>query len=76
MASKDSGPIQQPTVLFSIFQNIAWTIRGLVDETIDPATQPIMLKIVGFLNTYGVTFAKLFTNLISATLGNCHSVVK
>ena len=39
---------QQPTALFSIYQNNTWTIRGLVDETIDPATQRIILKIVGF----------------------------
>ena len=28
---------QQPTVLFSIYQNNTWTIRCMVDETIDPA---------------------------------------
>ena len=39
---------QQPTVLFPIYQNNTWTIRCLVDETIDPATQHIILKIVGF----------------------------
>ena len=27
---------QQSTVLFSIYQNNTWTIRRLVDETIDP----------------------------------------
>ena len=27
---------QQPTVLLSIYQNNTWTIRRLVDETIDP----------------------------------------
>ena len=47
----DNHPIdicsEQPTVLFSIYQNIAWTII-LVDETIGPATQRIILKIVGF----------------------------
>ena len=42
-------PIQQPTVLFSIYQNNSWTIRCLVDETIDPATQRNILRIVGFL---------------------------
>ena len=41
-------PSQQPTVLFSIYQNNTWTIRRLVDVMIDPATQPIILKIVGF----------------------------
>ena len=54
------SPSQQPTVLFSIYQNNIWTFRCLVDETIDPATQltqqpidpatqRIVLKIVGFL---------------------------
>ena len=43
------SPSQQPTVLFSIYQNNTWTIRRLVDETNDPATQRIILKIVGFL---------------------------
>ena len=42
------SPSQQPTVLFSIYQNDTWTISRLVDETIDPATQCIILKIVGF----------------------------
>ena len=42
------SPSQQPTVLFSIYQNNTWTIRRLVYETIDPATQRIILKIVGF----------------------------
>ena len=47
-------PSQQPTVLFSIYQNNTLTIRCLVDETIDPVTQCIILKIVGFmfLGTY------------------------
>ena len=36
---------QQPTVLFSPYQNNTWTIRQLVQET-----QRIILKIVGFLN--------------------------
>ena len=31
------SPGQQPTVLFSIDQNNTWTIRCLVDETINPA---------------------------------------
>ena len=35
-------------VLFSVCQNYTWTIRCLVDETIDPVTQRIILKIVGF----------------------------
>ena len=39
---------QQPTVLFSIYQNNTWAIRRLVDETIDPATQRIILKSVRF----------------------------
>ena len=32
------SPSQQPTVLFSIYQNNTWTIRPLVNEMIDPAT--------------------------------------
>ena len=43
------SPSQEPTVLFSIYQNNTWTIRRLVDETIYSATQHIVLKIVGFL---------------------------
>ena len=39
---------QQPTVLFSIYQNNTWTISLLVNETIESATQCIILKIVGF----------------------------
>ena len=39
---------QQPTVLFSIYQNNTWTIRCSVDERIYPATQRIILKIVRF----------------------------
>ena len=35
-------PSQQPTVLFSIYQNNTWTITRLVDETIDPVTQCII----------------------------------
>ena len=31
------SPSEQPTVLFSIYQNITWTIRCLVDEMINPA---------------------------------------
>ena len=31
------SPSQQPTVLFSIYQNNTWTIRCLVYEMIDPA---------------------------------------
>ena len=42
------SPSQQPTVLFSIYQNNTRTIRRLVDEMIDPLTQRIILKIVGF----------------------------
>ena len=38
------SPIQQPTVLFPMDQNNTWTIRRLVDETIDPATQHIIIK--------------------------------
>ena len=44
------SPSQQPTVLFSIYQNNSWTIRRLVNETINPATQRIILKIVEFQN--------------------------
>ena len=43
------SPSQQPTVLFSIYQNNTWTIRPLVDKTINPANQLIILKIVGFI---------------------------
>ena len=43
------SPSKQPTVLFSIYQNNTWTIRHLVNETINPAAQHIVLKIVGFL---------------------------
>ena len=42
------SPSMQPIVLFSIYQNNTLTIRRLVDETIDPATQRIILKIAGF----------------------------
>ena len=35
--------------MFTMYQNNTWTIRCLVDETIDPATQRIILKIVKFL---------------------------
>ena len=43
------SPSQQPIVFFSIYQNNTWTIRRLVNEMIDPATQHIILKIVKFL---------------------------
>ena len=43
------SPSQQPTGLFSIYQNNTWTIRSFVAETIDPATQCIKLKIVRFI---------------------------
>ena len=42
------SPSQQPTVLFPIYINSIWTIRCLVDKTIDPATKR-RLKIVGFI---------------------------
>ena len=38
------NPSQQPTVLFSIYQNNTWTIRHLVDEMIDPATYRIIFS--------------------------------
>ena len=44
------SPSQQPTILFSIYQNNTWTIRRLVNETIDPGNQRIILKIVGFVH--------------------------
>ena len=44
------SPSQQPTVLFSIYQNNTWTIRCLVNETIIPSTQRIILKIVWSFN--------------------------
>ena len=43
------SPSQQTTVLFSIYQNNAWTIRRLANQTIDPVTQLIILKIIGFV---------------------------
>jgi hypothetical protein len=42
------SPSQQPTILFSIYQNNTWNIRRLVHETIIPVTQQIILKIDGF----------------------------
>ena len=42
------NPSQQPTVLFSIYQNNAWTIRHLFDENIAPDAQHIIVKIVEF----------------------------
>ena len=39
---------KQPTVLFLIYQNNTSTISRLAVETIDPATQHIILKIVGY----------------------------
>ena len=32
------NPNQQPTVLFSIYQNNTWINGHLVDETVDPVT--------------------------------------
>ena len=43
---------QQPAVLFSTCQNNTWTIRRFAYETIDPVNQCIILKIVGFKDTY------------------------
>ena len=40
--------IHPPIVFFSIYQNNTWTIICLVDETIEPATQHIILKVVRF----------------------------
>ena len=42
------SPSQQPTFLFSIYQNNTWTIRCLVAKSIDPVTQHIILKIFRF----------------------------
>ena len=42
------SPSQQPTVLFSIYQNNTWTIRQLVAKSINPVNQNIILKIVRF----------------------------
>ena len=39
-------PSQKHTELFSIYQNNTWTIRCLVNETTNPPTQRIKLKIV------------------------------
>ena len=49
MVLSAQSPSQQPTVLFSFYQNNTWTIKRLVDETLDTVTQHIILKIVGFL---------------------------
>ena len=51
------SPSHQLTVLFSIYQNDTWTIRHLVDETINPATQRIILKIARFQNPKPKTIA-------------------
>ena len=40
---------QQPTVLFSIYQDNTLTIRCLVNEAINPATKQIIMKIVGYI---------------------------
>ena len=64
----------QPIVLFSIYQNNTLTIRRLVDETIDPATQRIMLKIAGFfiyflMNIHEIripAFFSLYFNIAAA----------
>ena len=45
---------QEPSVLFSIYKNNAWTIRCLVDVTSDPAIQRIILKIVGFFTVQSI----------------------
>ena len=57
---------QQPTVLFSIYQNNTWTIRCLVNETIDPATQRIILKIVGFVVSFPTSTKNLERSLHQA----------
>ena len=66
------SPSQQPTVLFTIYQNITWTIRLLVDETIDPVTQRILFKIVGFLDQTStinyLLFNLCFSNLVISFL--------
>ena len=46
------SPSQQPIVLFSIYENNTLTISP-VHETINPATQRIILKILKFLEPYG-----------------------
>ena len=52
------SPSQQPTGFFSIDQNSSWTIKRLVNETIQPATQRIILKIVGFYIAHCKYFTK------------------
>ena len=49
-------PRQQPTALFSIYQSNSWTIRHLVEEMINPATQHIILKIVGCCSVHRMQY--------------------
>ena len=48
------SPSQQTTILFSVYQNNTLTIRCLVSKRIHPASQHIILKIVGFLKGMSV----------------------
>ena len=67
------NPSHQPTVLFSIYQTNNWTIRCLVHETIDPVTQRIILKIVGFL-LFLLLFLPTFPYLLAdISFGSCAS---
>ena len=62
------SPSPQPTVLFLIYQNNTWTIRGLVNETIDPATQRIILKNDGLQNWSLVLVPDTETGFLSLIL--------
>ena len=59
------SPSQQPNVLFSIYQDNTWTIRWLINETINTATQRIMLKIIGFQQR------QLTSGLVYNDFGSC-----
>ena len=48
-STKPQSSMHYLTVLFQIYQNNDWTIRWWKDCPINPATQHIILKIVGFL---------------------------
>ena len=57
------SPSQQPTVLFSIYQNNTWTIRHLVAETIDPATQRTIVLYWRFSDFTNANLENNFTPL-------------
>ena len=69
---KSKPASQQSTFLFSIYQNNTWTIRHLVDEMINPATQRIIyvedcLILNGVLATVAIEW-KMHLILISSFL--------